>query len=85
VHDRYFTWLRSDGHSYKLPSATVEAVRALAEHGAAALGLEVFGGDCVLPPTGKPLLIDLNDWPSYGPCRLEAAHAIAQYVATPPR
>jgi hypothetical protein len=85
VRDRYFTWLGSEQDGSELPLATVEAVRALAEHGAAALGLEVFGGDCVLSPTGEPLLIDLNDWPSYGPCRLEAAHAIAQYVATPPR
>ena len=69
----------------ELPSATVAAIRALAERGAAALGVEVFGGDCVLPPDGAPLLIDLNDWPSYGPCRLEAAHAIARYVATPTR
>lgn len=52
----------------------------LAEQGAEALGLEVFGGDCVLDRESNLWLIDLNDWPSYGPCRAEAAHAIAAYL-----
>ncbi len=58
----------------------VAATRAVAERGAAALGLEVFGGDVVRRADGTVLLIDLNDWPSYAPCRRAAADAIATYL-----
>ncbi len=51
-----------------------------ARAGAAALGLDVFGGDLVVTPDGRPMIIDLNDWPSFARCRDEAADAIAAYV-----
>lgn len=57
-------------------------MRELGEAGAAALGLEVFGGDCVRGAGGELTLIDLNDWPSYGRCRSGAAQAIAAYLRT---
>jgi hypothetical protein len=63
-----------------LGKADVDAMRALANEGAAALGLEIFGGDCVRTPDGALSLIDLNDWPSYGRCRSAAATAIAGYL-----
>jgi hypothetical protein len=44
---------------------------------AAALGLEVFGGDAVIRPNGEPMIIDLNAWPSYALYRDRAAQAIA--------
>jgi hypothetical protein len=53
-----------------------EAARA----GAVALGLEVFGGDLVVGEDGRPVLVDVNDWPSFSRCRDEAADAIAEYV-----
>lgn len=56
------------------------AMAALGAAGAAALGLEVYGGDCVVDATGAVRLIDLNDWPSYGPCRAQGATAIAAYI-----
>jgi len=52
----------------------------VAHAGAAALGLEVFGGDLVVGPDGRPVLVDVNDWPSFARCRDEAAEAIAGYV-----
>jgi hypothetical protein len=52
-------------------------LRAVAESASHAIGLEVYGGDCVVTRMGSLQLIDLNDWPSYGPCRAEAADAIA--------
>ncbi|MGH7788019.1 MAG: hypothetical protein ACRERC_14195 [Candidatus Binatia bacterium] len=55
-------------------------LRALAEAGAAALELEVFGGDCVRDGHRNLWLIDLNDWPSYAPCRFGAGEAIASYL-----
>jgi hypothetical protein len=63
-----------------LKEADVGAMRALANEGAMALGLDIFGGDCVRAPDGTLWLIDLNDWPSYGRCRSVAAIAIASYL-----
>jgi hypothetical protein len=51
-----------------------------AQAGAEALGLEIFGGDLVVREDGTPVLIDVNDWPSFARCRDEAADAIAGYV-----
>jgi len=48
--------------------------------GARALGLDVFGGDLVVAPDGRPVLIDVNDWPSFARCRDEAAEAIAEHA-----
>jgi hypothetical protein len=31
----------------------------------------------ILEPTGELTVIDLNDWPSFAPCRAAAAAAIA--------
>ena len=63
-----------------LPPATGAAMQQLAEVGARALELEGFGGDVVCDGNGGLSLIDLNDWPSYGRCRFDAAEAIASYV-----
>lgn len=58
----------------------VAAVRAVAFEAAALLSLDIFGGDMVLHRTSGPVLIDLNDWPSFAPIRDRAARAIAGYV-----
>jgi len=57
-----------------------EALRALAFRAAAALKLDIFGGDVVVTHRRRPVLIDLNDWPSFAPVRAEAARAIAGHV-----
>lgn len=62
------------------PAVDVGALRRLADAAAAAAGLEVFGGDVILAPTGELTLIDLNDWPSFAPCRDRASDAIADYL-----
>ena len=58
-----------------------ERLRALVGRGAGALGLEVFGGDAIVGPSGEPVLIDLNAWPSFALFRPVAAAAIAQCLA----
>lgn len=47
---------------------------------AEALELEVFGFDCILDSQGRLTVIDVNDWPSFYPCRTEAARAIAKLM-----
>ncbi len=60
--------------------AAIPALWEAARAGAHALGLDVFGGDLVVTSEGRPVLIDVNDWPSFARCRDEAAAAIAGYV-----
>lgn len=43
-------------------------------------GVAVYGGDCIVRPDGSYAIIDFNDWPSFSPCRKEAAAAIAKLV-----
>jgi hypothetical protein len=62
------------------PAVDRAALAELAFAAAARLGLEVFGGDVALPRPDAPVLIDINDWPSFAPFREEAAAAIAEYT-----
>jgi hypothetical protein len=57
-------------------------LKRLAEQAARLTGVAVFGGDAVITPEGQPVLIDLNDWPSFSRCRDEAAVEIVRYVQT---
>jgi hypothetical protein len=52
----------------------------LARQAAAALGLEVYGGDAIATPEGGLVLLDLNAWPSFALYRDEAAGVIATYL-----
>lgn len=52
-----------------------EAARA-----AGALNIDVYGGDAIISPDGFIYFIDVNDWPSFAPCREEAAAAIANRI-----
>jgi glutathione synthase/RimK-type ligase-like ATP-grasp enzyme len=76
----FFHWLSVDGETLRLETGEERAMVDLARSGAAALGLEVYGGDCIRDRSGRLWLIDLNDWPSYGACRMRAAEAIAAYL-----
>jgi hypothetical protein len=55
-------------------------LRRAAFGAAAALGLEVFGGDAIIRADGEPVVVDVNAWPSYARCRERAAHAIADLL-----
>ena len=58
----------------------LSAVQADAEHLAEAVGIKVYGGDCIVRSDGSFCFIDFNDWPSFSRCRDEAAEAIASLV-----
>ena len=64
----------------ELSEEALARMDALGQQAALALGVEIYGGDCVVDLTGGLTLIDLNDWPSYARCRFAAASAIAAYV-----
>ena len=76
----FFHWFYSreaNGHSFD-----ESALKSLATRAAQAAGLEVYGGDIIVSADGALTLIDLNDWPSFAPCRDAAADAIANLIAT---
>lgn len=57
-----------------------EALRTDATRLAALTGIYIYGGDCIVRCDGSYAIIDFNDWPSFSPCRKEAAEAIALLV-----
>ena len=59
---------------------SVAGLRRESERLAAAVGLSVYGGDCIVRADGSFCIIDFNDWPSFARCREEAAEAIARLV-----
>ena len=58
----------------------VERLKAIAFETADVLNIDIFGGDVIVTANGEIYLIDMNDWPSFAPCREEAALPIAQRI-----
>jgi hypothetical protein len=77
VRGGFFACFSSDGTRCQAPATMAHDLRALGEQVSRAIGLEIYGGDFVVTSTGRVQVIDVNDWPSFGPCRDEAADAIA--------
>ena len=77
---RFFRWFATDAGSPLVTQPDDRKLQQLVFAAADALGLEVFGGDIVVPAPDAPMLVDINDWPSFAPCREDAAEAIASYV-----
>jgi glutathione synthase/RimK-type ligase-like ATP-grasp enzyme len=75
VGDEYFCAIPEDGQPLK-DSVELTLERA-ARTAAAALGLDIWGGDAIV--NGQSCtIIDFNDWPSFEPVRTPAAAAIAR-------
>lgn len=51
-----------------------------ADKAALMLEVPVYGGDCIVGNDGSLKIIDFNDWPSFAPCRDEAAFYIAMAI-----
>ena len=73
-----FHAFREDGRPVDYDAVDVDALRQLAFAAARVVGLRVFGGDAVAASRTEPVLVDLNDWPSFAPVREQAAAAIAK-------
>ena len=66
-----------DTHSVSIDPACLSM---LAQQAGMVLGLDVYGGDCLVTTDGDLCLIDINDWPSFRGCRPAAATHIAQHI-----
>jgi glutathione synthase/RimK-type ligase-like ATP-grasp enzyme len=78
VRGGFFHWFYS-GETQKYPF-NFARLETLAHRAATAAGLDIFGGDVIVSPSGDLTLIDLNDWPSFAPCRERASYAIADFI-----
>ena len=78
----WFEWFyHRDQELHRHPFDAGRLSRAAAR-AAAALELEVFGGDAIVAPDGRFVLIDLNAWPSFALYREAAALRIASHLAS---
>ena len=80
IGGQFFHWYPADRGLGPEVVAQAEPLHQLAERAAQALGLTVYGGDAVLTAPDAPVLVDLNDWPSFAPVRAAAAAAIASHA-----
>ncbi|MDD6779074.1 MAG: hypothetical protein PUD91_08620 [Bacteroidales bacterium] len=58
----------------------VKEMKDICQRAAEELNVVIYGGDCIVSPDGEMRIIDFNDWPSFAPCRNEAAPHIAKSV-----
>jgi hypothetical protein len=77
---RFFSWYPAEGPRDRKLDIDENRFKDVVFAAARAVGLEVFGGDVAFPEPDEPVLIDLNDWPSFAPVRSAAATAIAAYI-----
>lgn len=91
VGRRYFHYCYPDPEKSKFG---LERINGKAEHhpfdreqlketvfsAAEAIGLDIYGGDCIVNRNGYIYIIDFNDFPSFSAVRNEAAKEIAAYI-----
>ena len=58
----------------------LKAMKNICQRAGEELNVMIYGGDCIVSPDGEIRIIDFNDWPSFAPCRNEAAPHIAKCV-----
>lgn len=68
-----------NGHSRGI-EFDVAGLHHICQQAADVLDVIVYGGDCIVDPDGTIRIIDFNDWPSFAPCRQEAAPHIAKAI-----
>lgn len=68
-----------NGKSQGLPFDR-DHLRDLCHKAADVLDVKIYGGDCIVGEDGTISIIDFNDWPSFAPCRNEAAPHIAKCI-----
>lgn len=66
---------KSQGISFNL-----KKLKDICQEASEILDVKIYGGDCIISPDGDIKIIDFNDWPSFAPCRNDAAPHIAKSV-----
>ncbi|QBQ41824.1 hypothetical protein E2P86_11930 [Sphingobacterium psychroaquaticum] len=78
-HHKYTNYESINGETLHYPF-NIEDLKRSADQAASVLGVHIYGGDAIVGSDGTFHIIDLNDWPSFAPCRNEASRAIAQFL-----
>ncbi|MEE0979770.1 MAG: hypothetical protein UH625_10255 [Muribaculaceae bacterium] len=58
----------------------LDRMKQICQQASEVLDVKIYGGDCIVSPEGDIRIIDFNDWPSFAPCRDEAAPHIAKCI-----
>lgn len=74
-----YGWERVNGKSQGY-SFDENYLKKLCSQAAEELNIDIYGGDGIVDADGSLYIIDFNDWPSFAPCRAEAAPHIAKAV-----
>lgn len=77
---KWFTWFYHDPTKARKLQFDKDRLDEQTAAAAAALGLEVFGGDAIVTPEGPIRIIDINSWPSFARVRGEAGIQIARHL-----
>lgn len=87
----FFFWKYADGQQVKFGSPVDNApdskfsfsedmLKSVCRQAADIIGIEAYGGDCIISENGEIRIIDFNDWPSFRMCRDGAAEKIAAVI-----
>jgi len=79
-HRPWFRWFYHRDQDVAGHPFDPNLLATVAQRAAAALGLEVYGGDAIAREGGGLVVIDLNAWPSFALYREEASVHIAAYL-----
>lgn len=69
--------INGPSHGLKFDEAYL---REICQKAAEELDVVIYGGDAIVAEDGTIRIIDFNDWPSFAPCRNEAAPHIAKAI-----
>lgn len=76
----WFDWFYHRGQTLAGNPLDPVRLKEAALKGAAAVGLEIFGGDAIVTSSGDMKIIDINAWPSFALRRASASQAIADHL-----
>lgn len=79
-HHKYAEYETINDKTYHYEFDSQE-LKKVADVAALALNIHIYGGDAIVNKDGEFAIIDFNDWPSFAPCRNEAAVHIAFTLA----
>ncbi len=77
----WFQWFYHRDQTLENHAFDPDDLAAATSRAAAALGLDVYGGDAIVSKSGGVLIVDLNAWPSFALFRSVAAGKIAALLS----
>ena len=69
-----------NGHDSRLKFDQIQ-LESICRKAASVLGLQIWGGDAIVSDDDQIQVIDFNDFPSFNPCREEAAAAMVKIIS----